>query len=210
MLPDIGDGADGGLGPLALEAVVFPVGGDPVQHAEVGGKQQGAVVQQPPLCHPLGAAGDLSAADGNVTGPVFPGRNADVVQRRQDRSQALVVVYRGPAVGNVCIVQIPKVVVYRAAAGDAPDHRDPQLPQTLHVNLPADVLITAHDHGGVVLPQQEYLTLAEMLEHILLKRLVVKRVVGGIQHRQHSGTSFQRCVDMAFSFYRTLSLMSIV
>ena len=26
--------------PPALEAVVFPVGGDPVQHAEVGGKQQ--------------------------------------------------------------------------------------------------------------------------------------------------------------------------
>ena len=101
-------------------------------------------------------------------------------------------------------------MVYRAAAGDAPDHRDPQLPQTLHVHLPADVLITAHDHGGVVLPQQENVVLQKGLIDVFLKGLVVKRVVGGIQHRQHSGTSFLRCVDMAFSFYRTLSLMSIV
>lgn len=64
MIPDIGNRADGGLSTPPLKAVVFPMGGYLIQHAEIRGKQQRAVVQQPPLYHPLGAAGDLQIADG--------------------------------------------------------------------------------------------------------------------------------------------------
>ena len=182
MLLYIGDGADSGLGPPALEAVIFPVGGDLIQHAQIRGKQQRAVVQQPALYHPLGAAGNFQIADGDVTGSVFPGGNADGVQRRDHRREHGVIVQSAVRANNVGIVHIAQVVIDRPAAADSAHHGDPPLPQGLHMDLPADVLIAAHHHRRRILPQQENIIVLIGLINVFFKGLVIKRIVGKILH----------------------------
>ena len=194
MLPNIGDGADGGLCPPALEAVVFPVGGDLIQHAEIGGKQQRPVVQQPPLCHPLCAAGDLQIADGDITGSVLPCGNADGVQRRDHRGKHSVVV-QSAGTDDIRVIHIPQIVIDRPAAADPAHHGNSPLPQRLHVHLPADVLIAAHHHRRSVLPQQENIIVQIRLVNIFLKGLVVKRIVGNVLHRKHTQTPPFSCAE---------------
>ena len=187
MLPYIGDGADGRLCPPALEAVVFSVGGDLIQHAQVGGEQQRAVVQQPPLCHPLGAAGDLQIADGDVTGSVLPCGDTDGIQCRDHRREHGVIVQCAGA-DDVRVIHVSQIVIDRPAAADPAHHGDPPLPQGFHVHLPADVLIAAHHHRRGVLPQQENVIVQIRLVNIFLKGLVVKRIVGNVLHRKHTQT----------------------
>lgn len=59
MLLYVRHGTDGRLGSPTLETVVFPVGSDLIQHAEIRGKQQRTVVQQSSLYQPLRAARDF-------------------------------------------------------------------------------------------------------------------------------------------------------
>ena len=171
------------------------MGGDLIQHAEIGGKQQRPVVQQPPLCHPLGAAGDLQIADGDVTGSVLPCGNADFIQRRDHRGEHGVVVHRAAGADDVRIIHIPQIVIDRPAAADPAHHGDPPLPQRLHVHLPADVLIAAHHHRRGVLPQQENIIVQIRLVDIFFKGLIVKRIVGNVPHRKHTQTPPFSCTE---------------
>ena len=185
MLPYIGDGADGGLCPPALEAVVFPVGGNLIQHAEIGRKQQCAVVQQPPLYYSLRAAGDFQIPDGNVADPVLSGGNTDGIQRSDNRRQHIIIIPSAVRPDNICVVDVSQIVIDGSAAGHPPHDRDAQPPQRLHVDLPADVLIAAHHDGRAVLPEKENIIVWKCLVDVLFKRLIIKRIVGKIPNGKH-------------------------
>ena len=185
---DVGHGADGRLRPSALEAVVLPVGGDLIQHAQVGRKQQGAVVEQPSLGHPLCAAGDLLIADGDVAEPILPGGNANGIQGGDDRIQNLVIVHRPVGSQDVGVVDIPQIVVHRPTAGHPAHHGDPTATQGFHMDFPTDVLVAAHHHGRGILPEKKEILVRKCLVDILLKGLIVERVVRTILHSEHRQT----------------------
>lgn len=185
MIPDIGNRADGGLSTPALKAVVFPMGGYLIQHAEIRGKQQRAVVQQPPLYHPLGAAGNFQITNGYVTGPVFPGWNADGIQRRDHQGKHSVVVHSAVGADDVRVIHIAQIVIDCPAADDPAHHGDSPLPQGLRMDLPADILVAAYHDSWGVFPEQEHIVVPKRLVYIFFESLIIEGVIGNIPHSQH-------------------------
>ena len=82
-------------------------------------------------------------------------------------------------------IQIAQIVVDRTAAGHTADNGDTQLPQGLHMDFPADVLITAHNDGGTILPQKKDVLIPEVLKDELLKGLIIEGIMGVRQCSQH-------------------------
>ena len=70
-----------------------------------------------------------------------------------------------------------EIGVDRPAAGHAAHDGDPPLQKRAHMHLAADILIAPDDDRGPVAPQQQHVVLTVIPEHIVLKRLIEKRVV---------------------------------
>ena len=125
----------------------------------------------------LRAAGDLFPIHRDIAGTVFARRDAERVQRPYNRLQTAVVVKRALLVGYERIVEISQVMVDRPTAGHAAHNGDPPLQKRAHMHLAADILIAPDDDRGPVAPQQQHVVLTVIPEHIVLKRLIEKRVV---------------------------------
>ena len=186
MIADIGHAADIRQRSLRLKAVVLAVGRDLIQQGQVGREQQRSVVQHPPLAHPLRTAGYLLRADGNVARAVFLRRDADGIQRLDNGLHAVLIIHHAVRAGDVGIVHIAEVVIDRAAAAAAAHDGDLQLAQRRHMYLAADVLVASHHDAGRILPEQKDVLILNMLKNILLKRQVIKRVVGAVIYSDHN------------------------
>ena len=121
--------------------------------------------------YPLGRAGDLSPLHKNVVAAGGLRIQAQGLQGLHDgageplHGQLL----RIAQVGDEGIIQIPQIVIHRAASGGPAHHMDAVLLHEGPVDLRLRVLILANDDGVVVLPQQQIGTLPAMGQYIFLK-----------------------------------------
>ena len=135
------------------------------------------MVQDAPARDLLRTAGDFFAVHGDIAGAVFLRRNAERVQRPDDRLQTAVVVERPRLVGYERIVEVPKVMIDRPAARHPAHDGNTPVQKRTHMHLPADILIAPDDDSRPVAPQQQHIALTVGAEHIVLKRLIKIRVM---------------------------------
>ena len=135
------------------------------------------MVQDAPARDLLRTAGDFFAVHSDIAGAVFLRRDTKGIQCPDDRLQAAVVVKRPRLVGYERIVEVSKVMVDCPAAGHAAHDGNPPVQKRAHMHLAADILIAPDDDRRPVTPQQQHVPLAVSAEHIVLKRLIKKRVM---------------------------------
>ena len=87
-------------------------------------------------------------------------------------NRSMVKPLRIPGVSDEGIIQIPQVVVYRAAAGGAAHHMDAVGLHERPVDLALGVLILPDDDGVVILPQQQVVSRRPIPQDRLLKSQV--------------------------------------
>ncbi len=76
-------------------------------------------------------------------------------------------------------IEVARIVIYRAAAGDAPHHGQIFAPHKFGVDFFCGALMAAHDDGRAVLPEQK---ISGMLRRQGKKKLLLKgQIQGGIK-----------------------------
>ena len=189
MRAHIGHRPGRGLYPLRRKLAPPPVG-QRMERLKIGVIEQRAMVQHAPLRGFLRAAGHLQAIHGDVAGAVHGRRYAQIVQRLDDRRNEARVIHLTVRRRDDAVIDVAQIVIDRAAAADAPNHRHAPLGRAQHIHLGERVLIAAAHHGGRIAPEHEdRLLRRDALKDIFLERLIeggIVRIVFDIDHSRFS------------------------
>ena len=184
MLGDVGHAVPDGLDALGGDLVAVHRGG---RHhlLNIRVEQQRAVMHNAVAQPVLGVAGELLAVDGQVVAAVEGGVDTHLPQRVDDRGDVLAELDL-PGLLVLDERELPAAHIRIAgAAADPAHHGDPPLPQGLHMNLPADILVAAYHDSWGVFPEQEHIVVPKRLVYIFFESLIIEGVIGNIPHSQH-------------------------
>lgn len=126
----------------------------------------------------LGRAGNLAPLHQNIVAPGCLRGHSQPPQRFHHRPGKLLI-GDGPGVFHIRhpgIVQISKIVVYRASAGHSAHHPNSVGFHKGVVDLLLGVLVLPDHNRVVILPQEKGISLSAVLQDNLLKRQVISRV----------------------------------
>ena len=185
ILGDVGHAVPDGLDALRGDLVAVHRGG---RHhlRDVRVEQQGAVMHDAVAQPVLGVAGELLAVDGQVVAPVEGGVDPHLPQRADHWGDVLAELdLPGLLVLDERELSAAHVRIDGPAAADPAHHGDSPLPQGLHMDLPADILVAAYHDSWGVFPEQEHIVVPKRLVYIFFESLIIEGVIGNIPHSQH-------------------------
>ena len=154
------------------------------QAPEIHVHQQGAVVQHLAPVNPLAAARYLASVHFQVIAARNFGPHPHIVQGFAHRFQVTPEIHPLLAVGvfNEGKIEIARIMVDRAAAGDAPYHRQIFAPYEIGVDFLGGALVAAHNNGRAILPEHEK---SGMFRRQGIKKPLFKsQIKSGVQRRK--------------------------
>ena len=169
--PQIGHAASDGGDASALQLFHVRVQRMP-DRLQVRIKEDRAVMQHAPLPDILRVSGKFFSVHRHVVSPVEFRRNAERLQRADHRlTEKLKIDFpKTYSIGNKAEIEIPQIVIDRAAAGKPPHDLDIMLFDIFCMDLRLRILIFSDDDGIFVLPEHQIAPVArERIEYMKKK-----------------------------------------
>ena len=151
-------------------------------NAQIRVEHDGTMVHHAPFLHVLRVAGEFFAVDGNIVAAVYLGICAQCADglRQRAAEHRKVELDAGGAVLNIGEIQVPQIVVHRAAAGKSAHDTNAIFADVRFVDFRHRVLMTANDHCVVILPEKKVVSLTrEHIKNILFQCQIERRIGGG-------------------------------